>query len=353
MRNLLSILLVVFSIVPKLCAQSSPNFIFQEDQIVIKKTGSTTASIKVYRGEISKDDLHHSTPIIGKTVITEKEVRFIPLIPFGWDEKYTVIYNKTIVYFSLPIPKNYEFLTVSKIYPSVTWLPANLLKWHIKFSKPVSTIQVYNYIQLVGATGDTLTRAILPLENVLVSEDGTVLTIWMEPGRQKRGLKPNQQLGEIFKNGESYHLLISREIKDNKGVPMKAGFNHNFKITTADRVKPNIDEWKINLPKINSLSNLTIKSTEPLDYGSCIDNVTVIDNQQLEVKGSWKLLDNETVLSFTPLEPWKKDNYQILFGPTIEDLAGNNFNRLFDNKIDHSSNQDTPVKDHKLTFLLK
>ncbi|MFD2562391.1 Ig-like domain-containing protein [Aquimarina rubra] len=353
MKHFFYILLVSISVVSKICAQSALDFTLSENQIVIKNDISTVENIFVFKGEIAKDKLASSSPILGKTIRLEKEIQFIPLVQFGWNQKYTVVYNDTIRYFSLPIPKNYEFLTVSEIYPSASALPSNLLKWYIKFSKPINTVQAYNHIKLVSANGDTLSRAILPLENVLISEDGTLLTVWMEPGRQKRGLIPNEQLGVIFSEQESYHLIISKEIKDDNGVSMNEEYTHPFMITTADRVKPNIHDWKLNIPKGNSVSNLLIQCAEPLDYGSCIDNITVLDSNQIEVKGNWKLIDKETVLSFTPFKPWKNDNYQILFKPSIEDLAGNNLNRLFDSEINDNSNKMTTLESYKLKFVIK
>jgi len=194
---------------------------------------------------------------------------------------------------------------------------------------------------------------VLRLENVLISNNATLLTLWIEPGRQKRDLIPNKQLGPVFTNQESYSLVVSKKIKDQKGVSMQKDLIHSFQITDADRVKPTINTWKIDFIEVNSRSNLVIRCNESIDYGSSLGNIVVLDSNDNEVMGDWVLLDQETVLSFNPNQSWKKDTYQIYFDAGIEDLAGNNLDRLFDRQLDTSSSKEPPVKRHQLEFSVK
>ncbi|WP_378173819.1 Ig-like domain-containing protein [Aquimarina sp. SS2-1] len=353
MKHHVYTLLALLCIIYNSYAQSSSNFSFSEDEIVIKNNKATKSNLTVFKGEISENNLSVSTPILGKTIQGEKEIRFIPLIPFGWNQKYTVLFNGDIEYFSLPIPAGYEPLTVTNIYPSDSLVPSNILKWYVKFSKPINKVNSYSHISILTEKGDTLSRAILTLENVLISENGTLLTVWMEPGRQKRGLIPNQQLGPVFKEKETYRFMVSKEIKDMNGVSMNIGYKHKFQVTSEDRTKPSIKDWKINVPNVNSVSKLIIHTDESLDYGSCIRNIIVFDSNQMEIEGSWNIDDKETVLSFTPLKPWKNDNYQIVFSEVIEDLAGNTLNRLFDQNMNNDLNPKFTPKRHKLDFNIK
>ncbi len=334
-------------------AQTSLEFIFNENQITISNSEVITENILVFKGEIPEDQLPVTTSILGKIVKKEKEIHFIPIVPFGWNQKYTVLYNHTITHFSLPVPENYEFLSVSKIYPTSSRLPSNLLKWYIRFSKPINTAHIYDHIKFVNASGDTLSRVVLRLENALISDNATLLTLWIEPGRQKRDLIPNKQLGPVFNNQENYSLIISKNIKDNKGVSMQKDFIHPFLITDTDRVKLAINTWEINSIEANSRGNLLIKCDEPIDYGSSLNNITILNSNDQEVTGTWDLLNQEKVIAFKPKEPWKKDSYEVHFDAGIEDLAGNNLYRLFDNELHTISDKEIPIESYKLEFIIK
>lgn len=333
--------------------QTSQNFTFNKNEVIISKDISETKNIIVFNGEVTEEETSSSTPILGKIKEKENTVYFIPLVPFGWNQKYTVFYNHTIRYFSLPIPKDYESLKISKIFPSASRLPSNILKWYIKFSKPINKNNIYKYIRFVSDSGDTIPRAILPLENALISDDGTLLTIWVEPGRQKRNLIPNKQLGSVFSNNKKYQLVISKEIKDTNGVSMLEDFYKQFIIINADRNKPNIRNWQIKIPIADSMSDLLIYFEESIDYGSSIDNILILDDKGQSVKGDCTLLNEEKIFSFKPKKQWKKGKYEIYFDSAIEDLAGNNLNRLFDDEIHNTSKIITPSQNHKLEFIIK
>jgi len=333
-------------------AQTALEFNFTRNRIVLEKNHQDVTSFSVYNGEIKEDEILNATAIIGKTVVENNTFSFIPVIPFGWNQQYTILYDNILTYYTLPIPENYNHLSVEKIYPTNTAVPSNLLKWYIKFSKPINTASVYSHIKLLKNSGELVERAILPLENALISEDGTLLTIWIEPGRQKRNLIPNQQLGPVFNSNESYQLVISKTIKDRNGISMQDTVSHTFSITEADRIQPNIHNWILQIPNQNSVSNLVITSNESLDYGSTLNNITVFDDQNKIIRGVWSLSDAETNFSFTPNESWKKGNYQIVFNDVIEDLAGNSLHRLFDTDIDDHPNKKNTSK-HQLEFDIK
>jgi hypothetical protein len=133
---------------------------------------------------------------------------------------------------------------------------------------------------------------------------------------------------------------------------MQQDFIHSFQVTTADRVKPDINSWKIQFPKVNSRSSLMISCYESLDYGSTLNSVTIITAKGEKIDGNWQFTDHESTLFFTPLHPWEKGNYKILFDTSLEDLAGNNLDRLFDSEIDLSDMKQLPAE-YKLEFNVK
>ncbi|EZH75581.1 hypothetical protein ATO12_02000 [Aquimarina atlantica] len=344
---------IVFFTVLEIYSQTSPEFTFNKEYITVKKDVKTSGNFYVYRGEIPKDEFSSINPVLGKLIEEKTSIRFTPLIPFGWNQKYTVVYGDTIEYFVLDIPEEYEYLSVTSIYPSAKTLPSNLLKWYIQFSHPINETHIYDHIRFINAVGDTLPRAALSLENALISNHGKLLTVWVEPGRQKRDLIPNKQLGPVFKNENSYKLVVLKKLKDINGISMHDNFIHSFQITNADRIKPDINSWKIQAPKVNSKSRLLISCHEPLDYGSTQNSITVINTKGEKINGNWQFTDHESTMFFTPLHPWKKGNYNILLQPHIEDLAGNNLDRLFDSEITDTISSHILPKVHKIKFSIK
>ncbi|WP_299896465.1 Ig-like domain-containing protein [uncultured Aquimarina sp.] len=333
-----------------LLSQKKYDFIFTKDKItILNHDDSLEKKLYLYNGEIEEDLITSTTPILGKTFFQEDSLHFTPVVPLGWDRIYTLVYNHSITYFKIPIPKNYKKLSVEEIYPTSSKLPSNILKWYIKFSNPINRNNVYDYFHFINAKGDTLSRAILPLENILINRDKTLVTLWIEPGRQKRKLIPNQLLGSVFTPRENYRIIISKNIKDSNGVSMQKDYIKSFSIIDADRSKPNISQWHIEHPKKESLSPLIIKCYEPLDYGSVLENINISYKNQI-IRGTWELSNNERIIQFLPKKKWKLGNYQINFNKTIEDLAGNNLSRLFDNEIDNTEDVNATNQEHILEF---
>ena len=56
----------------------------------------------------------------------------------------------------------------------------------------------------------------------------------------------------------------------------------------------------------------------------------VMDSQGEYVEGSIQVDRNETRWGFTPHEPWRAGDYTLTVDTTLEDLAGNRINRLFE-----------------------
>ena len=53
-----------------------------------------------------------------------------------------------------------------------------------------------------------------------------------------------------------------------------------------------------------------------------------------KIEGDFSLSDNETLIHFKPKDQWQSGQYQIIVSSILEDLAGNNLNRLFDSDVD-------------------
>jgi hypothetical protein len=63
----------------------------------------------------------------------------------------------------------------------------------------------------------------------------TRLTLFIDPGRIKRGVLPLEEVGPSLEAGKSYTLVIDREWIDGSGNPLQESFEKTFKVGPPDR----------------------------------------------------------------------------------------------------------------------
>lgn len=314
----------------------SPRFSFTSDTIVLKNDNNSKKSLfKVYKGSYTSiDQTVSKKAILGSYSQNDTETYFIPILPFQKNSHYTIVYNNEIFPFTLALESSYNHLQIQALYPNSDTLPSNFLKWYVQFSKPINPSKVYDHITLINNRDMTkVDRALLPLETPLLSDDGTLLTLWIEPGRQKRGLGPNKRLGGVLIPNESYTLIIDKNLKDRQGIPMEINFKHSFTVTTSDRTKPSITTWELQPPLANTKAPLVIQFMELLDYGSLQNSLHIVDLSGKKIEGQFTIQSNQNKIIFSPLNYWIKNTYKLKYKPIIEDVSGNNLERLFDQDI--------------------
>ena len=198
-----------------------------------------------------------------------------------------------------------------------------------------------NYVALLNNKGDTLPGTFLNLLPELWNPDRTVLTLWLDPGRIKRHLGPNEEMGNPLKPGEQYTLNIAGEWRSADGNSLPENYRHSFFVGTRDSSSPDPATWKLQLPKSETSDPLTILLNESLDYFLLQETITVQDGSGKILEGIPHVDETGTVVKFTPKNPWKAGLYTIAVAPQLEDLAGNNLERVFDRDL---TVQSKPVK---------
>lgn len=314
----------------------SPRFSFTSEAITLEvPDNSNNVLFKVYKGTYdSVSQTSKKQAILGNFIQSTTEIRFIPVLPFQKDSPYTVVFANEVYPFTINLNPLYDRIYVEALYPNSDTLPANFLKWYIRFSKPVNPSKIYDHISLIKNSDSTkVDRALLPLETPLLSSDHTLFTLWIEPGRQKRDLGPNKRLGEVLIPNESYTLIIDKNIKDSHGIPMETQYTHSFTVGTSDRIQPSITSWKIHTPQSNTKDVITIDYIELLDYGSLQNTIQIIDATGNFIEGEFVINTNHKNITFKPLNHWTKGVYTLKCKPIIEDFSGNNLERLFDQDI--------------------
>lgn len=311
-------------------------------------------------GEISRDSIRQnllvqkipvntSGGIAGDYEIKENQLIFTPLIPFTHGSKYRLSSrSKYISEIAIPVPG--ESPKVVAIYPGIDSLPENLLKFYIRFSKPMAEGHAMEYVSLQDAKGDSLSEIFLDLKPELWNEDGTVLTLWLDPGRIKRDLQPNKRLGAPMKNGEHYKLIISANWPDQEGALLTRSYSRNILAIVRDSLSPSVDKWNFKLPVVSTTQAFEIDFHEPLDY-FLAEHVIHLQNQKGDsLEGNISISRDQRTFYFTPKSPWTSGRYRILVENILEDLAGNNLNRPFDHDLSDKNIKTNTVKLFKREF---
>jgi hypothetical protein len=221
---------------------------------------------------------------------------------------------------------------VLHVFPSANELPENQLKFYVQFSAPMSRGGTFEHVHVRDAAGRTIELPFLDLDEELWDLSMTRLTLLIDPGRIKRGVKPLEDIGPVFEAGNTYSLTLESACRDAAGRPLGATFRKAFQIGPADRTPPDPRRWKIQAPVAGTRAPVVVEFDEPLDQALALRLITIGSGPgtTARMSGEATLAANERRWSWLPSEPWAAGTYQLVVASTIEDLAGNNIGKTFD-----------------------
>lgn len=358
-RNLIFFVLIIFSS----CAKKEKSI----DDLTIqwKDDRAVAVTIQVTQLQNFSGDsvqqmievrLHQSdtigNPIFGTVHHDDDLVNFEPLIPFTPGLTYSVFYRNAVVgEIQIPLPDQENASTVMAVYPTQDTVPENLLKFYIRFSKPMREGESLQYVHVLKNGKDTM-NVFLDLDPELWSTNSTQLTLWLDPGRIKRDLIPNKSLGIPLEQGNHYTLVISKSWLDKQGLNLKQDFTQTFFVASRDSLSPEVSQWRVKAPSEGSVGPLEIYFNEPLDYGLLEEVIQLLDGNRTSLNGTWIIGEEEKKIQFVPNDPWIAGHYTLQVESIMEDLSGNNLNRPFDRDIVTTKLKE-PKPFYELTFQVK
>ncbi len=241
-----------------------------------------------------------------------------------------------------------ERVRVLEIYPTSDELPENQLKLYIEFSGPMTTQSPYDYLQIVEEESGELQPAVFhAMRDGLWDPEGRRLTVLFDPGRIKRGLTNHEALGPPLESGRTYRLEIDGAWPDLWGRPLAASVAKRFGVVAPDRRRPALDDWVVRPPLAGSREPLQLVFGEPLDAAILRRAFRLLGPDGAEIPTELVLGESEESCAVLPLAPWRAGRHDLQVAPHLEDLAGNNLERLFD--FDRSAPLPAPAK-RWLTF---
>ena len=314
---------------------------FRQLQTTNWQTADWQKLLSVYAGQGDFVADMKVPPMLGSYRIEDGAVRFQPQFPLERGVTYRAVFRPSrlpdgknapdvISTFQLPVTRPASSTVVTRIYPSAHVLPENLLKFYIHFSGPMQGGHIYNHIHLREEGGKPVELPFLEIDEELWSPDMTRLTLFIDPGRIKRGVQPLEEIGPALEEGKGYTLEIDAAWHDNAGLPLRETFRKSFRVGPQDREPPTLASWKITPPKAGTRDSLRLRFPEPMDQALASRVIRVADAVGRLVEGDNALSDQERLWGFTPQESWKAGHYQLQVQNTIEDLAGNNIGKAFE-----------------------
>ena len=308
------------------------------------------ASLKVWVSTAKRTD----PPILGAASVVGNELVFVPRFPMRSGARFRIEVNDDPA--NPPIEFQLELNAAGKLptkitafYPSSNLIPENALKFYVHFSAPMRKGDIYQYVAIREVGGKQVELPFLEIEQEFWSKDSKRLTLLLDPGRIKRGLKPREEMGPNLVEGKTYELVVSGKWPDADGRELSEDFVKKFKAGPVDHDQPDPNNWKVMPPANGTKKPLAIKFSTPLDHSMLLRSIRILDAKSKLIEGKVSISTNETVWEFVPDREWSSGEFKIAIDNNLEDNCGNSIGRQFDvDMFDKTESSNVP--ESYLTF---
>ena len=294
---------------------------------------------------------HDEPAIAGTYRLTTTELIFEPIIPFTRGMSFEVfVRNHLVDHFNIEALSGATKLLA--IYPRVDTVPENLLKIYLLFSHPMTEDHALDYVSLANEHGNSLPQSFLNLRQELWNDDRTILTLWLDPGRIKRGLHPNKLFGPPLQKGNRYQIIVARNWPDQQGRLLERQYVKKILVAGRDTISPTVKDWTIIAPHSSTKDSLVLDLHETLDFFLLQHSISCIGPDNRVLRGIVSVSDNGSKFIFKPQDPWIPAHYKFRVESRLEDLAGNNLNRPFERDVSDQKASQTDKAFYEKEFLI-
>ena len=294
----------------------------------------STLRVTVSNKEVLGADL---PAVAGRYKLDGDILTFTPHFPFEPGLAYRAVCDcapigadPLILNFALPAAAVSEAAIVEEVYPSGDLLPENLLRFYVTFSQPMQRGFAREQVELLGPEGKPATDVLYRAPIELWDREMRQLTVLLDPGRLKRGVGPNRELGPPLKLGAQYTLVIGSGMKSAAGLPLSRPLHKRFSVTEAIREPLDIDAWTLSIPAYASVEPLVLEFGRPLDRALLFTTLALVSPAGHVMGGRIVVDRGERRWSYTPDAPWVSGHYGIRVSDSLEDVCGNDTAGPFD-----------------------
>jgi hypothetical protein len=304
--------------------------------------------------------------LLGSYRVVKGVVRFVPRFPLMRGVRYRAVFSPARLpgrqesgekpvekMLLLPKPKPGAATVVAQVDPSADRLPENLLKFYLHFSAPMSRGESYTHLRLLNARGKPVDLPFLELDQELWDDTGQRFTLFFDPGRIKRGLKPREEVGPILEEGQRYTLVIDRAWPDAQGNPLARTFRKTFQVLPPDDRQPDPKTWKLQPPSARSRAPLRVVFPKSMDRALLDRLLWVAGSDGDTVPGTIRVSRHETAWAFSPARPWKAGAYHLVADTILADVAGNSIARAFEVDVFRRVERTVKQKTVRIPFAVR
>lgn len=238
--------------------------------------------------------------------------------------------------FAVPAATSTALARVVQIYPVASTLPENILRFYVYFSQPMAEGGFIEHIRLTHVeSGEDLSGVFFDNIYELWSTDRTRITLLVDPGRVKTGLRAHRQQGRAFRAGQSYRLQVRATWRTIDGRPLDAGLTKTFRATTEVSRPIDLRHWRLSPPATATRSPLRIDFPVQIDHVAMSHFAHVYSSADTPLRGQWRLSQGQRRAEWTPAEPWPttERDYRLSIDSRLEDVVGNNLQAAFDHEV--------------------
>ena len=203
-------------------------------------------------------------------------------------------------------------------------VPANLLRFYLKFPKAMARGRVAGKLHLLREDGSAVAMPFLDME--LWDREQRTLTVLIDPGRVKRGVAPQQELGEVFEAGRRYTLVVDADVPDASGAPLGVGLRREFGVGLALRQGIDPNQWRVSA----RADAVTVDFDRTMDAEIADWALDVFDASGRVREGEVRIEQDGARWVFRPAKALEPGRYELRIDPAIEDPEGNRLGRPFD-----------------------
>ncbi len=343
-----------------------------DDGFTVPQNGSEPVAVRFSEGTVDWEDVKATevlqvfvgainlccegrTPVAGRYELENNSLTFTPAFTFVAGQDYVARARipgteEKVVKFSIPSETSTMEARVTDIYPSGNILPENVLRFYFHFSVPMSPHVAFDYIKLRDTEGIADKAAFMRFKQELWNEDRTRLTVLIDPGRIKRDVATNLELGPALLAGQQYTISVDGGWPSADGSSFLPAFSKSFSVGEALRERPSVKFWQATPPCLGTREPLNITFDRPFDRYLLSKDIHVTAGDGQLVRGMIHVGEGESSWTFTPNEPWVQEDLHVVANAELEDVAGNNFRELLDQSV---STQDSSASVTTLTVHLE
>ena len=319
---------VIVALLLPISAVAAPSAQLSDGRIVVTGLASSKG-LSVVVAEGTDAEIAARPAMSGEWTDLADKLTFAPKYPLRPGTRYRVLGSDTPLEVLVPKAAPAKPTIVTGVHPSATELPENVFRFYIQFNQPMPRGESYRYVDVLTEKGEKVEWPFLQQDDELWNADQTRLTLFIDPGRIKKEVKPRIDLGPVFIAKNKYTLVINGKWPTLDGGTLGTALQRSITITAPINEAIEPKNWKMT-PPVNRDAPLKLTFDRPLDHALLMRSMSVVDADGKAVAGTGKSVDHDRGWSFLPARTWAVGKYNLRVATILEDVCGNRIGQPFE-----------------------